>query len=124
MVRARLGSRKSNCAKRLLVVVVFECAARSAHAHRLNEYLKATILSIEPGRVRGTLRMVPGVAVASAVLENIDTDHDGTLSQAERDGYARQVLSDLQLNDDGRRLDLHLEAATFPSEQTMKLGTG
>lgn len=74
--------------------------------------------------VRGTLRMVPGVAVASAVLENIDNDHNGTISQAEEDRYARQVLSDLRLNEDGARLDLHLDAATFPSVESMKLGTG
>jgi hypothetical protein len=95
-----------------------------AFAHRLDEYLQATILSIEPGSIQATMRLVPGVAVASAVIAGIDSNHDGLLSSEEQRRYAERVLADLQLKEDGRRLQLHLILATFPPLDLMKLGTG
>ena len=41
-------------------------------AHRLDEYLEATILSLDAGRVVGSMRLVPGVAVSAAVIASID----------------------------------------------------
>jgi hypothetical protein len=108
----------------LLVVSLLGLIARPAVAHRLDEYLQATILSIEPGTVQATLRMVPGVAVASAVITHMDTNHDGALSMEEQHRYALEVLADLRLSEDGRPLDLHLTSAIFPSIESVKLGTG
>ena len=125
MVRPRLASKTFSCTKGLLLMIaLLVFTTRSAQAHRLDEYLQATILSVEPGTVHGTLRMVPGVAVASAVLEGIDSDHNGIVSQAEEERYARHVLSDLRLEENGVRLDLQLDAVTFPAVESMKLGTG
>lgn len=108
----------------LVVVAVLGLLARPARAHRLDEYLQATILSIGPGTVQGTVRLVPGVAVAPGVIAGIDSNHDGELSGDEERSYAGKVLSDLRLNEDGRALKLHLKAETFPSMEEMKLGTG
>ena len=105
-------------------VVLLGLIAQPVHAHRLDEYLQATILSIGQRTITATLRMVPGVAVAPGVIARIDTNHDGLLSPAEQQHYAQEVLADLQLNADGRPLPLKLTAEIFPSIESMKLGMG
>jgi hydrogenase/urease accessory protein HupE len=96
----------------------------TAFAHRLDEYLQATILSVEQGRIEGSMRLVPGVAVSSTIIANIDTNGDGTLSEAEQQAYAQHVLTDLSLSIDSRRLALHLASASFPAIDEMKQGGG
>ena len=108
----------------LVIVALLGLAALPAQAHRLDEYLQATIFSIEPGRVLATMRLVPGVAVAPAVIAAIDSNHDGTLSSDEQNRYAKSVLSDLQLEEDGKSLPLHLVSAKFPAVSLMLGGTG
>lgn len=98
--------------------------AQPALAHRLDEYLQATVFSIEPGQVRATMRLVPGVAVADGVISRIDLNHDGVLSANEQHAYAEQVLADLQLKEDNRSLPLHLLGVTFPTLDQMNAGTG
>ncbi len=95
-----------------------------ARAHRLDEYLQATIFSIEPGSLQATLRLAPGVAVTPAVLATIDSNHDGVLSSEEQYRYADAVLADLQLEEDGRRLSLRLTSASLPKVDLMREGTG
>ncbi|MBV9155763.1 MAG: hypothetical protein JO097_05855 [Acidobacteriaceae bacterium] len=70
-------------------------------AHRLDEYLQAILLSLEKDRVQGYMRLIPGVAVSSAVLAKIDTNADGLISESERRSYAERVLRDLALSIDG-----------------------
>jgi hypothetical protein len=96
----------------------------SAFAHRLDEYLEATILSVGSGRVDGSMRLVAGVAVFSTVISGIDTNGDGTVSEAERMAYAIRVLQDLSLSIDGQSLPLHLVSVGFPSIEEMKQGIG
>jgi hypothetical protein len=93
-------------------------------AHRLDEYLQATLLSVEKDRLQVSLRMIPGVAVAPAVIWSIDTDRDGLLSEAERQTYARRVLGDLSLRIDGRALQPRLVSVTFPNTAEMEEGLG
>ena len=54
-----------------------------AFAHRLDEYLEATILSVDSERVEGTMRLIPGIAVSSEVIASIDTNGDGLENKAE-----------------------------------------
>ena len=111
--------------KRILIaLVLFGLVPTAAVAHRLDEYLQATILSIEPGSVHATMRLVPGVAVAPGVIASIDSDHDGVLSPDEQHRYAERVLADQQLKEDGRNLPLHLASVIFPTVDQMKMGTG
>jgi hypothetical protein len=111
--------------KRLVVTItLFGLIAAPALAHRLDEYLQATIFSIEPGSVHATMRLVPGVAVAPGVIASIDNDHNGELSPDEQQRYAERVLADLVLKEDGRNLPLHLSSVIFPSVDQMKMGTG
>src|ERR1041385_4307254 len=66
-------------------VLVLLCLASpcSVFAHRLDECLQATLVVIEPDRIRLQMNFTPGVAVAEQVLAQIDTDHDGTISTKE-----------------------------------------
>jgi len=108
----------------LMTLALLGLVSTAALAHRLDEYLQATILSIEPGSVHATMRLVPGVAVAPGVIASVDSDHDGMLSPDEQHRYAERVLADLQLKEDGRNLLLHLTSVTFPTVDQMKMGTG
>ena len=110
--------------KRLTVLALLAILSVPACAHRLDEYLQATIFSIERGSIQATLRLVPGVAVAPTVIALIDSNHDGVLSSKEQHRYAESVLGDLQLEEDGRSLPLQLTSATFPDITMMRGGTG
>jgi hypothetical protein len=93
-------------------------------AHRLDEYLQATILSVESNRVNGSMRVVPGVAVAPAVIAGIDMDRDGVISPAEQQAYAQRVLGDVLLSVDGQRLKPEPVSVSFPQIEHMKAGVG
>jgi len=95
-----------------------------AFAHRLDEYLEATILSVSAGRVEGTLRLVPGVKVAPVVLAGMDTNGDGALSAEEQRAYALRVLQDVSLSVDGRPLTPRLVSESFPAMDAMQQGSG
>ena len=105
----------------IAVIVVLGCPS---FAHRLDEYLQATIVSVEDSQVQLSMRLIPGVAVASAVLADIDLNGDGVISGAEGRAYAERVLHELSLSLDGHRLDPRLVSATFPRIEDMKEGVG
>lgn len=98
--------------------------AAPASAHRLDEYLQATIISVEKDRVQASIRLVPGVAVFPVVLGSIDTNSDGVISGAEGRVYAERVLHDLSLSIDGNRLKPRLVSIDFPTIEQMKEGLG
>jgi hypothetical protein len=75
-----------------------------AYAHRLDEYLQATILSVERDHVEASMRLISGVAVRSSVIVRIDSNRDGVISKAEQWAYAERVLGDLSLTVDGNSL--------------------
>jgi HupE / UreJ protein len=106
-----------------LAVILF-LLPMAAFAHRLDEYLEATILSIDSGHIDGSLRLVPGVAVASQVVAAIDTNADGVISAVEQQAYAQRVLHDLSLSVDGQRLPVRLVSAGFPAIAAMQQGVG
>ncbi|MEP7345689.1 MAG: hypothetical protein ABI877_10495, partial [Gemmatimonadaceae bacterium] len=91
--------------------------ATPADAHRLDEYLQATTISVGKDRVRAQIRLTRGVAVFPGVLADIDTDADGVISYAERRAYAKQVFRDLSLAIDGTRLTLQLPRRSSRASQ-------
>ena len=93
-------------------------------AHRLDEYLQATLLSVASERIEASVRLVPGVAVSSAVIANIDANGDGMFSEAEQQAYALRVLRDLSLSVDNQPLALRLISASFPAPAEMMQGLG
>jgi hypothetical protein len=96
----------------------------SASAHRLDEYLQATTISVEKESVWAEIRLAPGVAVCASVLATIDTDGDEVISAAEQRSYAERVLGDVSLTIDGERLQLRLASLKFPPIEEMKEGRG
>jgi len=95
-----------------------------ASAHRLDEYLQATLISVEKDHVQASLRLIPGVAVFRSVIASIDSNGDGVLSSAEQWAYAERVLGDLSLTADGNRLTPRLVSVHFPAIEDMKEGLG
>ena len=49
-------------------VAIFLSFGVSGLAHRLDEYLQATLLSVDKDHIHASMRLVPGVAVAATVL--------------------------------------------------------
>lgn len=109
---------------RLVAIAAAFLWAAPAFAHRLDEYLQATTLNVEKGRVEVEMHLTPGVQVFPAVFAAIDTNRDGILSEAEKQAYARQVLRDLSLTLDGSGLQLRLVSSTFAKPDDMKEGLG
>jgi hypothetical protein len=98
--------------------------AMPAFAHRVDEYLQATTISVESDRVQAQIRLVPGIEVAPTVLSVIDTDRDGVVSDAEQRAYAERVLRDLSLAVDGTRLPLRLLSSKVSDLELMRDGRG
>jgi HupE / UreJ protein len=105
-------------------IAIVPCLALPGFGHRLDEYLQATMISLEKDRVQISMRLVPGVAVFSTVLGSIDTNGDGLISEAEGRAYAQRIFRDLSLNLDGRALQPELISVDFPSMSEMKQGLG
>jgi hypothetical protein len=107
-----------------LAAAILVVAATPAGAHRLDEYLQSTIISLEKNRVEAQMTLTPGVAVFQSVISHIDTDANGVISQAEQHAYAVSVLRDLALSIDGHRLTPRLLSARFPAVEEMREGRG
>jgi hypothetical protein len=95
-----------------------------AYAHRLDEYLQATMISVEQDRVQAVLRLTPGVAVSAFVLRGIDTNDDGVISPTERRAYAERVLRDVSFSMNGHVLNTRLISVEFPETEEMREGLG
>lgn len=108
----------------VLATVLLLMAESPAFAHRVDEYLQATTISVERDRVQAQIRLAPGVAVLPTVIAEIDADRDGTLSGAEQRSYEARVLRDLSLSVDGVRLPLRLVSSSWPSRAELEDGHG
>jgi len=95
-----------------------------AAAHRLDEYLQATRLSVDVEHVDVEIDLTPGARVAPEVFGSIDTDGDGQISNAEAEAYAQEVLRSVVLSVDGRPVRLRLLEIRVPQFHDMILGVG
>lgn len=95
-----------------------------ASAHRVDEYLQATLISVEKDDVHVFMRLTPGIAVSSVVLASIDSNGDGVISDTEQRAYAERVLRGLSLTVDGHRLTPRLVSVDFPQVEEMREGLG
>lgn len=95
-----------------------------AFAHRLDEYLQGTIISVERNRLEAQMTLTPGVAVFPALAALIDMDGNGVISPEEQRAYSEKVLRDLSLTLDGARLTPSLSTVRFSSLDEMKEGLG
>ena len=106
------------------VLGVWLATPASAGAHRLDEYLQATRLSVDIERVGLEIDLTAGVALARQVFAWIDTNRDGQISNAEEEAYARQVLGSVVLSVDGRPAPITLVEIRVPPFRDMNLGVG
>jgi hypothetical protein len=93
-------------------------------AHRLDEYLQATRISIGAGRVLVEMNLTPGAAVAESVMAMIDRDQDGEISSGESLAYAESVVGSVSLGIDGEGHSLGLDKYRFPSAAQIRRGEG
>jgi hypothetical protein len=98
--------------------------ASPGFAHRLDEYLQNTIVSVEKHRLHAQIILTPGVAVFPMLVAQIDTDGNGEISEAEQRTYASRVLRDLSLAVDGERLRPREVSKRFPPMGDIREGRG
>ena len=103
--------------------VVFAIAT-SASAHRRDEYLQAARIGIDARRVLIELDLTPGIAVAPRILEEIDRDGNGVLSDAEGRAYATRLLGELRVDVDGEAVALALADSRLPTVDAILKGEG
>jgi hypothetical protein len=118
------SSRASNRVAYLLGLTIAIVVSVGVSAHRRDEYLQAARLAIEPAAVQIELDLTPGIAVAEAIIADIDRDRDGLLSSDEQRTYGRLVFSALELAVDGRPLPVELGVFSFPDPEAMRRGEG
>ena len=98
--------------------------ATDALAHRLDEYLQATRVSVATNRIDLALDLTPGVAVVDQLLVVIDKDRDGRVSEEESAAYAERILKDIRIALDEKALALRLAETSFPAQHEIKGGLG
>ena len=107
-----------------VVIAALAAFPATASAHRLDEYLQATRVSIDTDRIGIEIDLTPGANIASQIIERIDTDRDGRLSSDERHRYAQSVVGGIVLALDGRVIPVALASEDFPTLDAMAAGTG
>ncbi len=108
----------------LAVAVSVFLLFRIASAHRIDEYLQATLLSLEADRVQASMRLIPGVLTAESVIAGIDGNGDGVFSDDEERAYTQRVLGDLSFTIDGESVSPKLISYTFPEPAQIRAGLG
>jgi hypothetical protein len=106
------------------VVAAATLAETPALAHRRDEYLQAARIAIDPQRVQIELDLTPGIAVASRVLDEIDRDRNGVVSDSEARAYATRVIGDIRVDVDGETLPVALAATRVPTVDSVLRGEG
>lgn len=95
-----------------------------ASAHRRDEYLQAARLDMTLTRVTLELDLTPGIAVADSIIGDLDRDRDGRLGKLEKDAYAAQVMSAIDLELGGRVLQPQVNMVSFPELDAFRRGDG
>jgi hypothetical protein len=99
-------------------------AEATISAHRLDEYLQAARIDLQPAGVLIDLDLTPGAALAESFVTSIDRSGDGSMSAEEQRAYANEVVSALEIELDGEPLPLRLKSSTFPAISAFRRGEG
>jgi hypothetical protein len=108
----------------LLAVTAAVGAGGGVSAHRLDECLQAARIAIEPSRVELEIDLTPGMAVADAIISDVDRDRDGLLSSGEKQAYVRRVVAAIDLENDGQSLEVTPGVTTFAEIDSLRRGEG
>src|SRR5260370_23054088 len=95
-----------------------------AAAHRLDEYLQATLIGVTRDGIDVEIRLTPGVAMLPVLMAVIDQDRDGRISWGEERGYVGRVAREVELRVDGVTAALSVIESTFPTLEAMREGLG
>jgi hypothetical protein len=93
-------------------------------AHRLDEYLQATRISVGTHRVDLEIDLTPGVSIAGTIVWLIDRNKDGLISPEEGAAYAASALKTMAIDIDGKPQSLGLIDSRYPTVEEMKSGQG
>jgi hypothetical protein len=95
-----------------------------AAAHRLDEYLQATLIGVTRDGTDVEIQLTPGVAVLPVLMTVIDQDRDGRISSGEERAYVGRVIREVELRVDGVPAPLSLIESKFPAMEAMREGLG
>lgn len=95
-----------------------------AAAHRLDEYLQATLIGVTPDGIEVEIQLTPGVAMLPVLMAAIDQDSDGRISSGEERAYVGRVAREVELRVDGVPAPLSLIESKFPALDAMREGLG
>jgi hypothetical protein len=98
--------------------------AGSAAAHRLDEYLQATLIGVSPDAIDVEIQLTPGVAIMPVLMAMLDQDRDGQISPEEERAYVGRVAREVELRVDGLPVPLSLIESRFPTLEAMREGLG
>lgn len=93
-------------------------------AHRLDEYLQASRVSLERDGILLEVDLTPGANIASGIIPLLDRDGDGVVSPTEARAYGQAVLMDLVLEFDGRPAEAMLSRVEVSSLGEIRDGLG
>lgn len=93
-------------------------------AHRLDEYLQATLIGVTRDSTDVEIQLTPGVAMLPVLMAVLDQDRDGRISPAEERAYAGRVAREVELRVDGVAAPLSLIETQFPAIEAMREGLG
>ena len=110
--------------KAFIVVALSAGLAAPVFAHTLDEYVQATLVSVERNQILATVRLKPGVEVFPEVFRAVDTDSDGDLSKKEQATYLQRVIADIAFSVDGARLEPRMLWGRWSPMDDMKEGRG
>jgi hypothetical protein len=97
---------------------------RGAAAHRLDEYLQATLIGVTRDGINVEIHLTPGIAILPVLMAVIDQDRNGRISPEEARAYVGRVAQELELRVDGVRAPLSLIESNFPTLEAMREGLG
>ena len=107
-----------------LTLAILTIGSADLSAHRRDEYLQAARLAIDPGHVRIELDLTPGIALADAIIGDIDRDRDGQLTADEQRDYATRAVRALHVEVDGLNVPVQLAESRFPDLEAIRRGEG
>jgi len=95
-----------------------------AVAHRLDEYLQATLIGVTRDGIDVEIQLTPGVAMLPVLMAVIDQDRDGRISSGEERAYVSRVAREVELRVDGVPAPLSLMESKFPTIEATREGLG
>src|SRR4051812_4709281 len=98
--------------------------AGAAAAHRLDEYLQATLIEVSRDSTEVEIRLTPGAAILPIWMAVIDRDRDGRISAEEERAYVDRVIREVELRVDGVPASLSLIESSFPTLELLREGLG